>query len=51
MILQTDWVTYAQNDDGSDLMVSGNDGKEDLDVGKAWKSLNVELKDFSNLAG
>lgn len=44
-------MVYSQNDDGSDMLVSGNDGKEDLDVGMAWKTLNVEFKDFSNVAG
>ena len=30
-------MIYAQERDGSDLLVPYNDGKEDLDIGSAWK--------------
>jgi hypothetical protein len=33
---------YAQERDGSDLLVPYDDGKEDLDVGKAWKWVGAE---------
>jgi hypothetical protein len=42
---QTEYVIYAQEGDGSDLMIPGHDGKEDLQIGRAWKQFGVEFRE------
>ncbi|KAJ7456945.1 putative amid-like NADH oxidoreductase [Mycena latifolia] len=37
-------VVYGQEDDGSDLMIPGKGGREDLDIKRAWRWMGVKYK-------
>jgi len=42
---QTEYVIYAYEGDGSDLMILGYDGEEDLQIGRAWKQFGAEFRE------
>ncbi|KAK1762978.1 FAD/NAD(P)-binding domain-containing protein [Phialemonium atrogriseum] len=45
---KTDWVVYLQKDDGTEILVSGKGGKEDLGIRGFWRQFGVEFKDGSD---
>lgn len=48
VISQTDWVVYLQKDNGTEILVSGKGGKEDLGIRGLWRQFGVEFKDGSD---
>ena len=41
---KTRWVIYSMEKDGSDVMVTGDNGKLGLDIERAWKQLGADFK-------
>jgi NADH dehydrogenase FAD-containing subunit len=40
-------VTYAMDNDGSDIMIPDRNGKLDLEIESAWKRYGVDFKEVS----
>lgn len=39
------YVVYSMDNDGSDVLLPGTDGKLDLDIRKGWRQIGADPKD------
>lgn len=47
---KTRWAMYSMEDDGSDMLLTGDDGKLDLQVEHGWKLFGADYKSSEALA-
>ena len=45
--LQTDWVMYTTDENGTEMLIPGHNGTEDLEIEKGWKMLGADFKESS----
>lgn len=48
---KTRWVMYSMESDGNDMLLSGEDGKLELEVEKAWSMFGADYRTADALAG